>query len=345
MSGSRAVDRSRRQFLRNFAALGAAGLLASGNGRAGVASLRSGGHEPPEPRPPWPPHAFSVPADGGRIIGRNRWVAALAGDTLPDIARRFDLGYWDIVLANPGTDIWLPGKGTHVHLPRRFILPATPHEGIVINIPEMRLYYYPPAKDGTGRAVITHPVGIGRRDWSTPLGQAKVTEKIPNPAWYPPKSIRSAAAAKGEHLPRVVPPGSDNPLGKYALILNLPGYLIHGTNRPGGVGMRVSHGCIRLYPEDIAALFPRVPRGTPVYIVNQPYKMAWLNGRLYEEFQPLPGMTDYTQIGPARLFRLLSRLRRDVENEAMNTGFLLDRKQLGQGLHLATGVPQTVPLA
>jgi L,D-transpeptidase ErfK/SrfK len=169
-----------------------------------------------------------------------------------------------------------------VNLPTQFILPPGPREGIVINLAELRLYYYPP---GEGR-VITHPLGIGREGWSTPTGEFKITTKTPNPTWRPPETIRAEHAANGDPLPEVVPPGPDNPLGAYAMRLSNPQYLIHGTNRPWGVGMRVSHGCIRLYPEDIKTLFPQVAKGTPVRIINAPYKAGWLNGMLFIEAHP-----------------------------------------------------------
>jgi L,D-transpeptidase ErfK/SrfK len=150
----------------------------------------------------------------------------------------------------------------------------------------MRLYYFP--KPGLGKlpVVITHPVSIGRMDWRTPLGNTRVVAKQRNPAWYPPRSLRKEAAASGEVLPDVVKPGPDNPLGRYAIRLAVPGYLIHGTNKPYGVGMRVTHGCVRMYPEDIETLFDVVTPGTPVQIINQPIKVGWLDGTLYLEVHP-----------------------------------------------------------
>jgi L,D-transpeptidase ErfK/SrfK len=150
----------------------------------------------------------------------------------------------------------------------------------------MRLYYFPPPEPGIPPAVQTYPVSIGRMDWATPLGETKLVRKDRDPAWYPPESIREEHAAQGDPLPRVVPPGPDNPLGKYALRLEIPGYLIHGTNKAFGVGMRVSHGCIRMLPEDIAELFARIPVGTPVRIINQPVKAGWYGGDLYLEVHP-----------------------------------------------------------
>lgn len=209
-------------------------------------------------------------------------------DTLSDIARRYDLGYEEIVAANPGMDPWLPGEGAQVVLPTQFVLPDAPREGLVLNLAAMRLFYYSSPGAGEPSRVITHPVGIGREGWQTPQGTSHVTEKIVQPTWTVPVSVRREHAEKGDPLPPVVPPGPDNPLGEFAMRLSLPSYLIHGTNQPWGVGLRVSHGCVRLYPEDIASLFPEVPEGTQVNIVNQPYLAGWRNGQLYlEAHQPL----------------------------------------------------------
>jgi len=226
---------------------------------------------------------LNLPGEG--VIGASGEVEARYEDTLLDIGRRHGLGYFDIVRANPAVDTWLPGEGTRVELPTRFVLPAAPRQGIVINIAEYRMYYY--YSEQGQDLVATFPISIGRMDWATPIGRWAVTAKNSNPAWYPPESIRAEHAADGRYLPRVVPPGPDNPLGEYAIRLSLPAYLIHGTNRPSGVGMRVTHGCIRMYPEDIEWLFPRVAVNTAVRIVNQPYKMAWSGDDLYLEVHPL----------------------------------------------------------
>jgi L,D-transpeptidase ErfK/SrfK len=152
----------------------------------------------------------------------------------------------------------------------------------------MRLYYYPPAAAGAARKVQTYPIGIGREDWPTPLGLAKITEKVANPTWHPPASVRAEHARNGDPLPAVVPPGPDNPLGKHAMRLSKPGYLLHGTHKPAGVGMTVSHGCIRMFPEDIETLFNIVPIGTQVRIVEQNYKVGWLGNTLFLEMHPPP---------------------------------------------------------
>jgi len=214
------------------------------------------------------------------------YVLAKHEDTLLDIARDFDLGQNEILLANPTVDRWMPGENTKVRIPNSHILPDTPHEGVVLNLPEYRLYFYPKPKADEPKMVITHPISIGRVDWDTPLGETRIIAKKENPTWTPPQSIKDEHAEKGEILPDVFPAGPDNPLGLFALRLGVPGYLIHSTNKPYGVGMRVSHGCIRMYPEDIEKLFPQVKRGTKVYIVNQPIKVGWSKNKLYIEVYP-----------------------------------------------------------
>ncbi len=226
---------------------------------------------------------FSLPAAGGNMIGALQETRSHDRDTLSDIARRYDLGFEQILAANPGVDAWLPGEGTRILLPARYILPDAPHRGIVVNLAEMRLYYFPPRSGEGGRDVYTYPVSIGRRDWGTPVIHTRIVRKVMAPAWFPPLSIRLEHAADGNPLPAVVPAGPGNPLGNMALMLAKPGYLIHGTNRPYGIGLRVSHGCIRMYPEDIRELFRMVRNGTPVSIVHQPIKAGAQAGTVYLE--------------------------------------------------------------
>lgn len=229
---------------------------------------------------------FAAPT-GTDVVGELRFVQSRHEDTLSDIARRHSVGFEAIKRANPAVDPWLPGQGTWVTVPAEYVLPDAPRTGLVLNLPEMRLYYYPPPRPGGEAHVVSYPASIGRLDWSTPLGVTRVAAKVRNPTWYPPASIRKEHAAEGDELPPSVPPGEGNPLGEYALRLARPGYLIHGTNRPYGIGMRVTHGCVRLYPENIAGLFRDVPVGTPVRIVNQPYKAGWRGDALYLEVHPL----------------------------------------------------------
>jgi L,D-transpeptidase ErfK/SrfK len=256
---------------------------------SGCATLSDWRHAWSTPSPaPAPSDRFPLPPEGTDIIGNLQITTSRYEDTLADIARRYDLGYEEIVAANPGVDPWLPGKDTLVVLPTQFVLPGGTREGLVLNLASMRLFYYPkPGPDKTA-VVITHPMGIGREGWETPQGTAHITQKIANPAWTVPESVRKEHDRQGDPLPPVVPPGPDNPLGDFAMRLSLPSYLIHGTNKPWGVGLRVSHGCVRLYPEDIARLFSEVPVGTPVHIINEPYLAGWRNGQLYlEAHQPL----------------------------------------------------------
>ena len=207
-------------------------------------------------------------------------------ETLLDVARRFLLGQTEIVRLNPDMDRWKINRGEIVRLPNRRILPDTPHNGITLNISEFRMYFYPPSQPGT---VMSFAHGIGRQDWKTPLGKTSVVRKVKDPSWNPPESIRREHAAMGDPLPAIVPPGPHNPLGRYALYLNLPGeYRIHGTDidKIFGIGMQITHGCVRMYPEDIEELYQLVPLGTPVYIVKQPIKVGWLDNVLYIEAHP-----------------------------------------------------------
>jgi L,D-transpeptidase ErfK/SrfK len=256
------------------------------------AAYEFGAPDPDAPRlPPLPTRQFAAVAEDQEVLGELQVLFTREEDTLVDVARRFNLGYEELRLANPDVEVWLPGESTPVYLPTMSVLPDAPREGLVLNLPSMRLYHFVPeetvpADETRTWSVTTHPVGIGREGWATPTGQAKVTSKANDPTWYPPASVRAEHAELGDPLPAIVPPGPDNPLGAYALGLSLPGYLIHGTNKPPGVGMRVSHGCIRLFPEDIEALYEHVAVGTPVHIVDQPVLAGWRDGQLYLEAHP-----------------------------------------------------------
>lgn len=230
--------------------------------------------------------SYPMPAKSNDLIGTSTTVHSRYEDTLLDIARANNLGYFEIVHANKHVDPWLPGEDTEVLLPKQFILPNVTHHGIIINLAEMRLYYFPKTQVGHPPSVTTHPISIGRMDWTTPLGKTYVSMRIKDPAWYPPKSILEEHAENGQALPNSVPPGPDNPLGAYAMQLAIPGYLIHGTNKPWGIGMPTTHGCIRMYPEDIERLFQLASVNTPVHIVNLPIKVGWLNNELYLEVHP-----------------------------------------------------------
>ena len=271
------------------------------------------------------------------VVGRLAVVKAKHEDTLLDIARRFDIGQDEIVLANTQVDRWIPGAGAEVRIPSRYILPRAERTGIVLNVPEMRLYYFPPPESDSVASLRTYPVSIGRMDWNTPLGKTVIAAKVRNPSWRPPDSIRAEAAENDTPLPELVPPGPDNPLGDYALRLGLPGYLIHSTNRPYGVGMRVTHGCIRMYPEDIEGLFPDIPVGTQVQIVNQPIKTGWLFDTLFIEVHPpLEEHTDESAD--------LVEIAMDEINAAWaQRRFDLDARALKAALNKPDGIP--VPIA
>jgi L,D-transpeptidase ErfK/SrfK len=249
---------------------------------------------------------YLLTPESGDLVGGPQSTLARHEDTLIDIAREHGLGYEEILNANPGVDPWLPGAGVPIELAKHRVLPMAERQGIVINLPEHRLYYFPPAGKGETPEVWSYPVSIGKMDWHTPLGATKIVQKVKNPNWYPPQSVRDEHARKGDILPAVVPAGPNNPLGLFAMRLGIPGgaYLIHGTNRPAGVGMQVTHGCMRLYPEDIEALFAMVPVNTKVTIVNEPFKLGWQGGRLWVEVHPAlkedvvepPTLTDLTRL-------------------------------------------------
>src|SRR2546430_3801501 len=223
---------------------------------------------------------YPLPPDGSPVVGSDESMQTVYEDTLPDIAHRYSLGYYEIIRANPGVDVWLPGAGTKLLLPGRRILPAGPRVGLVVNLPEHRLYYYPKPRKGEQPVVITYPVSIGKMDWRTPLGETRVIAKIRHPAWYPPESIRKEHAENGDPLPKVVPSGPDNPLGDFALRLAAGDgeYMLHGTNNPTAVGMAGTPRCLRKYPEDGPALFSLGPVGNPGRPVDEPGEVAWVAG-------------------------------------------------------------------
>lgn len=268
-----------------------------------------------EPAPPAPPPAPVLPdplaaqrfelAPDDDVIGTVQIVKASKEDTLTDIARRFNVGYEEILRANPKVDPWLPGADRPIVVPTQFILPNAPRTGVVINIAAMRLFYFPPHKKGEPQVVITHPIGIGKVGWSTPEGVTKIVRRQADPTWRVPVSVIKEHRENGEELERVIGPGPDNPLGRFAFYLQWPSYLIHGTNKPAGVGLRSSHGCIRLYPEDIAQLYDMIPIGTQVRVVNQPFVFGWHAGQLY--MQPFDVLEDDTRDWKKASAKLLNK--------------------------------------
>lgn len=284
---------------------------------------------------------FPLRPDGGGIFGDPRTLRTRYADTLLDIARANSLGYEEITRVNPTVNPWLPGEGTEIVLPSQRVLPPGPREGIVVNLPEHRLYYYPKPKPGEASRVLTYPVSIGKMDWRTPLGTTRIADKRRNPAWSPPKSVRAEHAARGDPLPASVPAGPDNPLGAFAMRLAIPGgsYLIHGTNNPAAVGMAVTHGCIRMYPEDIEQLFPLVPVGTPVTLIDEPIKTAWVDGQLWLEVHP-PVNSEGQSVEP------------DMDDFSRHLDVLLGRQQAAiywdyalTVLREAHGIPAVIGLA
>ena len=244
------------------------------------------GSVPLEQRPveePLDANRFVLDSPQQNIIGAPQVVFTGATDTLSDFARGYGLGYDELLEANPGVNPWLPGENTPILLPTQYVLPDVPREGIILNIASKRLFYFPRMGEGQAQIVFTYPIGIGRVGWETPLGAATVISKARDPSWWVPASVRQEHREMGDPLPLVVPPGPENPLGTRVLKLDMPGYLIHGTNQPYGVGMRVSHGCVRLYPENIEFMYELVEIGEPVMIINEPYLLAEQDGEWYFE--------------------------------------------------------------
>jgi L,D-transpeptidase ErfK/SrfK len=287
-------------------------------------------------RKPVPAYRIPTPKRGapaGAIIGSLHTYRVRQGDTLLDVARYYDLGYNEIVEANPGVDPWLPPVGTNVLLSTSWILPCCTYEGIVVNIPEMRLYFYrrDPA-DPAHTTVYTYPVGLGRDDWRTPRGRFRVRGKTVNPRWNIPASIRREHVEERNDARTSIPGGDpDNPLGKYRLELTHSLYSIHGTNVPWGTGMQVSHGCVRLYPEDIERLFPLVAVGTPVEFTYQPVKAARRDGAVYVEVH-----RDIYRYAPS-----LQRAAHTALGRA-DLGSGVDPARLKAALKDAAGVPRRV---
>jgi L,D-transpeptidase ErfK/SrfK len=278
-------------------------------------------------------HEFSI-ADNQSIVGGLASVDSQEDDTLSDFARHFGLGFNDIAYANPHLDPWILHQNQQILLPLQFILPDAPRKGIVLNLANMRMFYYP-SRDAK---VLTYPIGIGRDGWGTPLGVTKIVAKRANPAWTVPSSILREHRLQGDPLPKVVPSGPDNPLGYYAMPLGFNGYLIHGTNKPYGIGMQVSHGCVQLYPEDVEVLFKKVAVGTPVRIVHQPYLAAWSKNGLYlEVHRPLDKWARQDK-------KLQQAVRAKLQKLAADNNVAVDWVRVEEVLARADGIPAPVSL-
>jgi L,D-transpeptidase ErfK/SrfK len=276
-----------------------------------------------------------------QVVGEDLHIQTHYSDTLVEIARRYGLGYEEIARANPKVDPWLPGEGTDIVIPGRHILPPGPRDGIVVNIPEHRIYYFSKPRKGHTPTVVTYPVSIGKMDWQTPMGLTHVVSKEVNPTWNPPASVRAEHLANGDPLPNgVIKSGPDNPLGLFAMRLAIhPGdYLIHGTNNPLAVGMAVTHGCIRMYPEDVATLFPTVPVGTKVYLINVPLKVAFVDGDLLLEAHP-PVDAQGQTIDPV-LSKFEAMLNEVLGNSttAVNWDIAIDTLKTANGIPVLVGL-------
>lgn len=284
---------------------------------------------------------FLLPENGDALVGSISLTTSRHEDTISDLAWAYDQGFLEMRQANPKVDTWLPGDGTEIIVPGLYTLPDTPRQGIVINVPEMRMYYYPRPRAGGVAEVITYPISIGRQDWATPHGDTKIVTKIKDPSWTPPASIKREHAENGDILPDVVPAGPDNPLGAYAMRLGISGYLIHGTNKPYGLGMRVTHGCIRLYPKHIEQLYSAVSVGTPVKIINQPYKAGWSKGKLYLEVHP-PLEEDKTN-SQGNYQRLVNTISKASDTQALGSQNLtIDWNKIKRVAKEQSGIPVIV---
>jgi L,D-transpeptidase ErfK/SrfK len=281
---------------------------------------------------------YELPAAGSTVIGADERTKSTYQDTLLDIARRYGVGYEEIIRANPGVDIWIPGEGTNIVLPGRHILPPGPREGIVVNLPEHRLYYYPKPKKGAKPVVLTYPVSIGSMSWHSPLGETRIIAKEKHPNWYPTEAVRKEHMAAGDPLPKVVPPGPNNPLGEFKMRLAAGdgSYEIHGTNNPVAVGMAITHGCITMYPEDLAALFPLVPVGTKVSLINVPIKVTYIGGNLLLEAHP--AVDSEGSSVESDLALLSQHLQRALGSNTVAIHWDFAR----EALHAATGIPALV---
>ncbi len=278
--------------------------------------------------PAWGLRSFVLSPDSA-LYGAMRHVQVEEKDTLLDIAREFGLGYNHLVAANPGVDPWVPDMGSIVRLPLALVLPRERlAQGIVVNLAEMQLYYF--FSDGGHDYFITAPTGIGREGYLTELGTYTVKSKAANPTWVVPESIRQ----EDPTLPASVPPGPDNPLGDYALRLSRRAYAIHGTNKPWGIGRRVSHGCIRLYPEDIGALYPMVPVGATVKVIYEPVKYGWANGLFWVQ-----AFGDFENRGGNPHMKIMEEL---LYHQATMGSLRIDREALERALEEKTGVPTVV---
>jgi L,D-transpeptidase ErfK/SrfK len=298
----------------------------------------------PQDPPPQAMHRFEIDHEQDDLVGSVQVTKAGKEDTLSDIARRFNIGYEEIVRANPKVDPWLPGEGREIIVPTQQLLPNAPREGVVINVAAMRLYYFPKRQPGQKQVVYTHPIGIGKVGWATPEGTTRVVRKAKDPTWRPGPGVRAEHKKNGEILPAVVLPGPDNPLGTRAMYLGWPQYLIHGTNKPYGVGLRSSHGCIRMYPEDVEMIYEYVQTGEKVTVVNQPFVFGWHEGQLF--MQAFDVLEDDPRNWKNAQKRLLSRsLANRIQKELKARNETVNWELISKFTHDPRGIPVSVSRA
>lgn len=277
----------------------------------------------------------SLAAQQRTHIGYTEEIVAKYEDTFVKLARDNDLGFVELRAANPEIDPWLPGAGKKIILPKMHILPDAPQAGIVINLPEMRLYFYGDGKN----APQSFPIGIGREGLRTPLGRTHVRAKMKDPTWRPTPRMRR----EDPSLPEFIPPGPDNPLGTHILYLGWPEYGIHGTDKPYGIGRRVSSGCIRMYPEDIITLYPQAKTDMPVTVVNQAVKAAWIEGKLYIEAHPsMEQANAYETDGGMTAYEMTDDDMREVLKAAGSDARRLDWKKVRDIIRERRGYPIAV---
>ena len=253
-------------------------------------------------------HPLAQQVESAAIVGTMQRHVIRGDETLLDLTRRYDLGYVELLAANPGLDPWVPGEGAEVILPTAHLVPtrADDGDGILINLAEQRLYFF---QTEPGQPPLSFPIGVSREGWATPLGETRVVRKRAAPIWYPTVSARR----EDPSLPPAVAAGPENPLGDFALYLDWPRYLIHGTNEPDGVGRRVSRGCIRLYPEDIERLFGLTAVETPVRVVHEPVKLTRAGDEVFLEVHPtldeMAEIEEKARLEPIRPDDLRPRIR------------------------------------
>lgn len=268
-------------------------------------------------------------------VGEMELYEAAYEDTLVHLARFHNLGFVEMIAANPDLDPWIPGDGAKVVLPKQHLLPDAPRKGIVINLSEQHIFYFP--ADGSEPEV--HSIGIGREGLNTPLGKTSVVRKKEGPTWTPTPRMRE----EDPTLKASYPPGPDNPLGTHALYLGFPQYAIHGTNKPYGIGRRISSGCIRMYPEKIKELYYKVPVGTPVMIVDQPVKAGWIGDKMYIEVHPTQDQAiEVEKLEDLASYEMTAEDMQRILDEAGEFADYIDWENVREAIKLRRGYPVAV---